>query len=114
MLGTVYAASHKGHWPDVPEGNYWVFCSRTTPPLIEAESRAVLRCPAREEPNDECDYRGPKVPWTALLPDDPIAADRHGNHGDDDSINVLFKDGSVMEAALDDPRWKRWNEVLGP
>jgi len=30
------------------------------------------------------------------------------------TINVLFKDGSVMEVDLDDPRWKRWNELLGP
>ena len=113
-IGTVYAASHRGQWPDPQKGNYWVAFTKTSPPLIEPEGLSILSCPAREEQLlDECDYRGPIVPWTKLSLNDPIAADRPGNH-EGRGINVLFKNGSVMEVELDDPRWKRWNEVLGP
>jgi hypothetical protein len=114
QLGTVYAASPRGQWPEVQNGNCWLFLTKTTPPLIEAEHREILRCPVLEHSERDCDYRGPMVPWSSLRPDDPIAADRRGNHAEHKSINVLLKDGCVLEVEIDDPRWKRWNELLGP
>jgi hypothetical protein len=93
----------------------WRSLTHTTPMLIAPEEQEVLICPLRKdsEPGD-CDYRCSRVPFSKLGPSDPVAADRPGNHGNGMSINVLFKDGSVMEVDLDDPRWKRWNELLGP
>jgi hypothetical protein len=93
----------------------WRSLTRTTPILIAPEEQEVLICPLREdsEPGD-CDYRCSRISFSKLGPSDPVAADRAGNHGERGAINVLFKDGSVMEVDLDDPRWKRWNELLGP
>jgi hypothetical protein len=114
-LGILYAANHKGQWPEPGEGNYWHAFADTTPPYIGPEEREILRCPLREEDSErDCGYRGPKVPWSRLQPGDPLAAERPGNHGPGEPVNVLFKDGSVMEVELNDPRWKRWNELLGP
>jgi len=93
----------------------WLSLSRMKPPLIEAEMRTIFACPVRDEDlaSEECDYRGPRVPFSTLSASDPVAADKQGNHGDGKSINVLLKNGSVLEIGPDDPLWKRCNEVLG-
>jgi len=115
-LGTVYAANHKGQWPEPGKGNYWIEFTKTTPPFIDPDELDILRCPLQDADlrAGDCDYRGPKVPWSRLQPGDPLAAERPGNHGPGEPVNVLFKDGSVMEVDLDDPRRKRWEELLGP
>ena len=115
-VGTIHAAQHKGQRAEPKGENYWFSFTKTTPPLIGADHRSILACPVRDEEleSGQCDYRGPIVPWKQLKPTDPIAADRPGNHGPGEPVYVLFKDGRVMEVALDDPRWKQWDQLLEP
>src|SRR5574341_1411621 len=82
-LGTVYASSHKGAWPDATGEDLWLSFTRTIPPLIEADHVSLLSCPLRDEEAaaGECHYRGPRRPWAKLGPNDVLAADREGNHG---------------------------------
>ena len=115
-VGTIYASMHKGEWPGIAGDELWLSFTRTTPPLIEEEHRAILACRVQGEEcaPGETHYRGPRVPWKQLRPGEPLAADKPGNHGDDYGGNVLFKDGSVHEAALRDPLWQQCAEKLRP
>lgn len=115
-LGTVFAASHKGEWPSAKGADFWLYLTRTKPPLIEEEWMEIFACPIRDETLNpgETDYLGPLIPWSQLKPSDPIAADKPGNHGPNENINVLLKDGSVLEIGPDDPFWKKYANVLGP
>ena len=92
----------------------WVFLTRLKPPIIDSEAREILACPLRGVGlgPDECDYRSPRIPISKLGPSDPVAADKPGNHGDGQTINVLLKDGRILEAEPGDPLWKRCEELL--
>jgi hypothetical protein len=87
-----------------------------TPPLIEPDHAAILHCDISDHELGplETNYRGPLLPWKKLTGRDALAADREGNHGESESINVLFKDGSVLEAAPGDALWKKCREALRP
>jgi len=107
VLGTVYASTHKGNWPDTKGGALWMSLAKTSPPLIEPEQLELLGCPVRGdwEPG-QCDYLGPGKPLSELKPGDAVVACKPGNHGDAASGNVLLKDGSVVEVPFTDPIWK--------
>ncbi|HEV3029852.1 MAG TPA: hypothetical protein VG457_19890 [Planctomycetota bacterium] len=63
-----------------------------------------LFCPVKGT-RKECDYRGPAKPLRELQNDEPMAADRVGNHGPDKGGNVLLKTGAVHTVGLRDPLW---------
>lgn len=113
-LGNAYAASHNGHWPEPQRENYWVSFTKLKPPLIDQDHLEILSCPVRGEVlgPDECDFLGPTVPWSQLGASDPVAACRAGNHGEGYPMQVLLKDGSVMEAKPGDPLWERCEALL--
>lgn len=67
-------------------------------------------CPVKGRPG-EIDYRGPARPLRELANEDPMAADRVGNHGPGRGGNVLRKDGAVHEAGEGDPLWTRAAET---
>ena len=87
-----------------------------TPPLVPSEELGLFSCPVRDEElgAGECDYLGPIKPFGQLKPEDPLAADKEGNHGEGQPINVLFKDGSVLDAAPGDALWKKCRAILSP
>ncbi|HEU4339633.1 MAG TPA: hypothetical protein VFS19_06155 [Planctomycetota bacterium] len=53
------------------------------------------------------DYRGPSLPLRGMDRNDPIAADRPGNHGSGEGGNVALRSGSVMSVSELDPAWTR-------
>ena len=65
---------------------------------VAVRERIALLCPAVtvKGPRLPVDFRGPVRPWEDLLPDDPVAADREGNHG---GLTVLLKSGAVEYAS---------------
>jgi hypothetical protein len=63
-------------------------------------------CPVRG-PSGDVDYRGPARPLRLLSNQDPILADRPGNHGPGKGGNVMLKTGAVSPARPSDPLWER-------
>jgi hypothetical protein len=53
------------------------------------------------------DYRGPAAPLRSMGKDDPIAADRLGNHGPGSGGNVVLRNGAVKSVPETDPAWSR-------
>ena len=53
------------------------------------------------------DYRGPASPIRRMDRDDPIVADRPGNHGPGAGGNVVLRSGSVKTVPETDPAWGR-------
>jgi len=115
-LCNVYAANHRGKWPQAEGEDLWVFLQTCQPPLIDPTMTDILLCPLKEEEPlaGSSDYRGPERPAAKLNPGDPLGADKPGNHGHKDGGNVLRMDGSVMEHGLDDPEWLRCKSLLKP
>jgi prepilin-type N-terminal cleavage/methylation domain-containing protein len=115
-LGTVYASSHKGNWPSAKGEELWLSLRRMVPPLIEADHAEILHCKIMdpELSVDETNYRGPTVSFAKVGICDPLGADRPGNHGDQHGGCVLYKDGSVQERELNDPKWEDCATKLSP
>jgi hypothetical protein len=63
-------------------------------------------CPVRG-PSGDIDYRGPARPLRLLTNQDPILADRPGNHGPGKGGNVMLKTGQVSPARASDALWER-------
>jgi len=109
-LGTVYAMSYKGEWPDATGKDLWLSFRKMVPPLIAEEHASLLHCSVldHELGPDETNYWGPLAPFKRLGIADPLGGDTPGNHGEEYGGNVLFKDGSVQEWERDHPRWKEY------
>ncbi len=101
-------------WDRQPQGRAFWDRARDWPSARIPIDRRDLVCPVlgRTEPGaglDRIDYRGPASSYRRLKFDDPIAADRPGNHPD--RGNVLLKSGLIAEA--DDRLWRRAAETTG-
>lgn len=107
QLSVLYGSTHKGALPEETGGALWLSFAWSTPPLIDPHQIEVLNCPILgEEPTPgRTDYLGPRKSMAALKPTEALAADRPGNHGEDEGGNVLLKDGSVHYFDRDDPIW---------
>lgn len=115
QLSVIYASQNHGEWPDTAKDDLLATFTRPRPPLIPEEEMEMLLCPMRGEPEiGTCDYRSPKVPWKSLAANDPVLADKPDNHAPGKAINVVLKDGSVVEAKPGEPLWKLCEEKLGP
>lgn len=53
------------------------------------------------------DYRGPAGPIRRMDREDPIVADRPGNHGAGNGGNVVLRNGAVKAVTEADPSWLR-------
>ena len=91
-LGTVYASTHRGEWPNATGTDLWLTFTRTTPPLIDSDALSLLCCPIRgdDESPGGCHYRGPRVPCKEVGRQEPLGADQDGNHGEEYGGNVLL------------------------
>jgi hypothetical protein len=63
-----------------------------------------LNCPVKGR-SAEIDYRGPARPLHLMERDEPIVADRPGNHGPGNGGNVLLKSGALQTCTERDPLW---------
>jgi hypothetical protein len=95
-------------WDSQPAGRRFWDRSSGWPGARMPIDRRDLVCPVlgRTEPGlgpDHVDYRGPSRSLRLLGADDPVAADREGNHLT--RGNVLLKSGTIVEA--DDAMWAR-------
>jgi hypothetical protein len=61
-------------------------------------------CPVKNA-RKEIDYRGPARPFREIRNEEPIAADRVGNHGPGKGGNVLLKTGHVYTVPEGHPLW---------
>lgn len=115
-VGQLYATSHRGNWPPHKGEELWLSFQNGRPPLLEEKHREICLCPVRQEPDriGEVDYRGPRLPWSKIRAVDPIAADKPGNHGEDQGGNVLLNDGSVHELGPDESVWHDCLVKLSP
>ena len=115
-LGTVYASTHRGEWPNATGTDLWLTFTRTTPPLIDSDALSLLCCPIRgdDESPGGCHYRGPRVPCKEVGRQEPLGADQDGNHGEEYGGNVLLKDGSVQEIGGGEALWKKCRDLLRP
>lgn len=69
------------------------------------ESRSLdLNCPVKGR-SPEIDYRGPARPLHLMERDEPILADRPGNHGPGLGGNVVLKSGALAACAEHDALW---------
>lgn len=68
-------------------------------------------CPVKGGEPREIDYRGPAKPLREIRNDDPMCADRPGNHGPGQGGNVLLKSGDIHAAREGDAIWKRASET---
>jgi hypothetical protein len=65
-----------------------------------------LSCPVKGR-SPEIDFRGPASRLRELTPDDPILADRPGNHGPGRGGNVALKSGRIAGVSEDHAFWQR-------
>jgi hypothetical protein len=116
QLGTVYASTNKGQWPDAKGDDLWLSFTRTTPPLIDPDQIELLACPVRCEDIEpgQTDYFGPRQSASTLKPTDILGGDKRGNHGEEFGGSLLYKDGSVLEIKRSDSRWKECPESSSP
>jgi len=117
QMGTVYAASHRGRWPTATGEELWLAFQKTDPPLISEGEAEICFCPvlAREREIAQTDFRGPSVPVSKLTAaNEPLGADKVGNHGERYGGNVLRRDGSILEVGLTDPLWDQCLHKLSP
>ena len=84
------------------------------PPPFAIET-AWFCCPqvGRPEPG-RIDYRGPASPLRGMDRNDPIVADRPGNHGAGEGGNVVLRNGSVKSVTEADPAWGRAAVTTAP
>lgn len=65
-----------------------------------------LYCPVKGYTR-EIDYRGPARLLREMKNDEPLFADRPGNHGPGQGGNVVIKSGAISTVAETDPLWLR-------
>lgn len=71
-----------------------------------------LRCPVLGTSGPQgVDYRGPALAINRLGNQDPLCADRTGNHGPGRGGNVLMKNGSIYALEESHPLWARAAET---
>jgi hypothetical protein len=99
VMQSTYALQFGGdnrEYPTETGSAYWLKLTRTTPPMIGPTELEVLLCPVHDKSAPgTCDYLGPSRPYKALVPADPVGADRKGNHRD--GGNIMKKSGDVLE-----------------
>ncbi len=112
----VYLAECRGRFPEERGAAFWLALAETKPPLIDPSSQEIYFCVLKGEIGGpgETDYRGPADPPTNYTSEDPIGADKEGNHGEGRGGNVLLKNGSVQEVGPDDRLWVRCRTKLAP
>lgn len=91
-------------WSAVPPGRAFIAAREAWPTSQKRDFDPC--CPVKGE-RTEIDYRGPALPLAKLGPQDPLFADREGNHGPDEGGNLVLKNGALHACAPADALWRR-------
>ncbi len=95
--------------PQVTGGDFWLYLAQCNPPLVDASMSEVYDCSVTPGAGGlrDCEYRGPhrNVNWPQWPDEDPVGADRAGNHRD--GGNVLLRSGDVRSVGAEHPLWAR-------
>lgn len=86
-------------------GDFWLKLQRGERPVVDRYERFF--CPLsgeRIEPG-RTSYRGPRLNVNRFADEDPVGADKEGNHGEGAGGNVLLKRGECIEAPGPSPLW---------
>jgi len=85
---------------------FWLKLQSGPKPLIDRYE--VFFCPlaAEEVGPGGSSYLGPAMNVNKMDGDDPVGADKPGNHGLGEGGNVLFKQGDVSHYSESDPIWE--------
>lgn len=89
-------------WDAVPTGRRFLEESSAWP--TRQHLPMELSCPVLGKPGST-DYRGPATSLRLLKIEEPMCADRPGNHGPGTGGNVLLKSGEIHPVPEDHPLW---------
>lgn len=107
-LRTIYTTIRSGEHPNSPKwgdvGTGRAFLSNSARWPTHETRELDFACPVKG-PSREIDYRGPARPLPQMRPDEPILADRPGNHGPGKGGNVVLKTGQIHSCAEGDEVW---------
>jgi hypothetical protein len=109
-LVVVGAEGHKSAgWDAIDPGRrfFLEFADWPGPPSFPIDPRWFC-CPvvAPADPG-RIDYRGPAGPIRRLDRNEPIVADKPGNHGSGEGGNVVLRSGMAKSVTASDPAWTR-------
>ncbi len=103
-------------FPEAKGAAFWLHLAKTTPPLVDPSmEQEIFLCPVRTPASTTgCDYLGPTRQVLELKDEEPVGADKPGNHTIDRKPggNVLRKDGSIAE--IFESEYKTLVESLSP
>ena len=96
-----------GKLPEATGSDFFLALQRTPKPMISRYEPFI--CPLSDETPGpgRCSYRGPAYSLRLKESEDPVSADKEGNHGPGRGGNVLTKTGDVFEVEETDALWLR-------
>jgi hypothetical protein len=107
-LRTIYTAIRSGEHPGSPKwneaGTGRAFLGNPQAWPTHQERSIDLNCPVKG-PSAGIDYRGPARLLPLMGPEEPILADRPGNHGPGQGGWVVLMTGAIQSCAESDPLW---------
>ena len=106
-MSIVAAESHAAGWERIGTGRRFFLEADRWPGVRPFPMESHWFCCPEVGPPEEgrIDYRGPAASLGRLDRDDPVAADRPGNHPR--GGNVVLRGGGVKSATDTDPAWLR-------
>lgn len=96
-----------GRMPEATGSDFFLILQRTPRPLIDRYEPFICPMSGEEPGPGRCSYRGPAHPIGTMSPEDPVAADKEGNHGKGEGGNVLTKTGDVGSYNWNEAMWIR-------
>jgi prepilin-type N-terminal cleavage/methylation domain-containing protein len=115
QMSLVYRKGYGGRQCDLPHETGAAWHRKLMATVLKGKSAEVFDCPLEGDPSTRPDYRGPAKDVnvrSSYEPEDAIAGDRLGNHGDpnDEGVNALTLSHSVFELKPQDA--ERWSQFL--
>jgi hypothetical protein len=97
-------------------GAFWLRMSKPPTLLIDPSIQEIYFCPGQrgEMTSGTTDYRGPSSTVDAYRDNDPVGADKAGNHGEGEGGNVIRKSGDVQNVGEQDALWAAAAQKTSP